>query len=79
MFIGPFDLSATVGQMGNLKHPEVAALIEHAEARIRAAGPSDGHRAASGLHVEGHVRARLSVRERRQRRRRGCATARLPT
>ena len=24
MFIGPFDLSATVGQMGNLKHPEVA-------------------------------------------------------
>src|SRR4029079_5557583 len=29
--------------------------------------PSDGHRPASGLHVEGHVRARLSVRERRQR------------
>ena len=38
MFIGPFDLSATVGQIGNLKHPEVARLIEHAEARIRAAG-----------------------------------------
>ena len=38
MFIGPFDLSATVGQMGNLKHPEVAALIERAEAAIRAAG-----------------------------------------
>ena len=38
MFIGPFDLSATVGQMGNLKHPEVARLIEHAETRIRAAG-----------------------------------------
>lgn len=38
MFIGPFDLSATVGQMGNLKHPEVARLIGHAEARIRAAG-----------------------------------------
>lgn len=38
MFIGPFDLSATVGQMGNLKHPEVARLIAHAESRIRAAG-----------------------------------------
>ena len=38
LFIGPFDLSATVGQMGNLKHPEVARLIGHAEARIRAAG-----------------------------------------
>lgn len=38
MFIGPFDLSATVGQMGNLKHPEVARLIAHAEARIRGVG-----------------------------------------
>jgi 4-hydroxy-2-oxoheptanedioate aldolase len=38
IFIGPFDLSATLGQMGNLKHPEVARLIEHAESRIRAAG-----------------------------------------
>ena len=38
VFIGPFDLSATVGQMGNLKHPEVARMIEHAEARIKAAG-----------------------------------------
>ena len=37
MFIGPFDLSATVGQMGNLKHPEVARMIEHAETRIKAA------------------------------------------
>jgi len=24
IFIGPFDLSATVGQMGNIKHPDVA-------------------------------------------------------
>jgi 4-hydroxy-2-oxoheptanedioate aldolase len=38
LFIGPFDLSATVGQMGNLKHPEVARLLAHAEQRIRAAG-----------------------------------------
>ena len=38
MFIGPFDLSATVGQMGNLEHPEVAALLQRAEKAIRAAG-----------------------------------------
>lgn len=38
IFIGPFDLSATVGQMGNLKHPEVARLIGVAEERIKAAG-----------------------------------------
>jgi 4-hydroxy-2-oxoheptanedioate aldolase len=37
IFIGPFDLSATVGQMGNLKHPEVARLIQHAENRIKVA------------------------------------------
>ena len=49
MFIGPFDLSATVGQMGNLKHPEVAALIERAEKAHPRGGPPDGHRAASGL------------------------------
>jgi 4-hydroxy-2-oxoheptanedioate aldolase len=42
VFIGPFDLSASVGQMGNLKHPEVARLIEHAETRIRAAGRAMG-------------------------------------
>ena len=78
MFIGPFDLSATVGQMGNLKHPEVAALIERAEKAIRASGPPDGHGPASRLHLARHVRARLPVRERGQRLAR-CATARWPT
>src|SRR3954451_16445163 len=38
MFIGPHDLSGTVGQLGNLKHPDVAPLIAHAEQRIMAAG-----------------------------------------
>ena len=38
MFIGPHDLSGTVGQLGNLKHPEVAALIERAERAIMASG-----------------------------------------
>lgn len=42
VFIGPHDLSGTVGQLGNLKHPEVAALIEHAERRILASGKPMG-------------------------------------
>jgi 4-hydroxy-2-oxoheptanedioate aldolase len=42
VFIGPFDLSATVGKMGQLKDPEVAGLIERAESRIRAAGKPMG-------------------------------------
>lgn len=41
-FIGPFDLSATVGKMGNLKDPEVAGLISTAEKKIRAAGKPMG-------------------------------------
>lgn len=49
VFIGPHDLSGTVGQLGNLKHPDVAPLIAHAEARIKASGkpmgtvPHPGH------------------------------------
>ncbi|MCC7347550.1 MAG: hypothetical protein IT538_09160 [Variibacter sp.] len=42
VFIGPHDLSGTVGQLGNLKHPEVAALIARAEARIKAHGKPMG-------------------------------------
>ena len=42
MFIGPYDLSATVGRMGELKHPEVAGLIETAEKKIKAAKISMG-------------------------------------
>jgi 4-hydroxy-2-oxoheptanedioate aldolase len=38
LLIGPTDLSATIGQMGNIKHPQVAALIGRAEERIKRAG-----------------------------------------
>jgi 4-hydroxy-2-oxoheptanedioate aldolase len=38
MFIGPYDLSGTVGQLGNLKHPRVAELIDRAERAILASG-----------------------------------------
>lgn len=42
IFIGPHDLSGTVGQLGNLKHPEVAGLIARAEQQARAAGTPMG-------------------------------------
>ena len=37
LHIGPTDLSATVGQLGNISHPDVARLIAYAEARIKRA------------------------------------------
>lgn len=38
LFIGPFDLSGSVGLLGNIAHPDVAKLIAHAEMRIKASG-----------------------------------------
>jgi 4-hydroxy-2-oxoheptanedioate aldolase len=42
VFIGPADLSADMGFLGNAGAPEVVAAIEHAIARIRAAGKAAG-------------------------------------
>ncbi|KAF1050895.1 MAG: 4-hydroxy-2-oxo-heptane-1,7-dioate aldolase [Stenotrophomonas maltophilia] len=42
VFIGPADLSASMGQRGNPGHPEVQAAIENAIRRIRAAGKAPG-------------------------------------
>lgn len=42
VFIGPADLSASMGQRGNPGHPEVQAAIEDAIARIRKAGKAAG-------------------------------------
>jgi 4-hydroxy-2-oxoheptanedioate aldolase len=42
LFIGPHDLSGTVGQLGDLKHPEVARLIARAEAGIKRSGKPMG-------------------------------------
>jgi len=41
-FIGPSDLSQSMGYPGNPKAPPVAAAIEHALATIRAAGKAPG-------------------------------------
>lgn len=42
VFIGPGDLSAALGHLGNPKHPEVLKVIDSAIARIRACGKAAG-------------------------------------
>lgn len=42
LFIGPYDLSGTVGRLGDFKHPEVAKLIARAEEGIRRNGKPMG-------------------------------------
>lgn len=42
MFIGPSDLAADMGHLGNNKHPEVQAAIKDAAERIKAAGKPAG-------------------------------------
>ncbi|WLG97924.1 4-hydroxy-2-oxoheptanedioate aldolase [Pseudomonas sp. FP198] len=42
VFIGPADLSASMGRRGNPGHPQVQAAIEDAIARIRQAGKAAG-------------------------------------
>jgi len=42
IFIGPSDLAAAFGHLGNTKHPDVQAAILDAAARIRAKGKSAG-------------------------------------
>jgi len=42
VFIGPADLSASLGHLGNQAHPEVQSAIEDAIRRIRAAGKAPG-------------------------------------
>jgi 4-hydroxy-2-oxoheptanedioate aldolase len=42
IFIGPSDLAAAFGHLGNPKHPEVQAAIKDAATRIRSAGKSAG-------------------------------------
>jgi 4-hydroxy-2-oxoheptanedioate aldolase len=42
VFIGPADLSASMGHRGNPGHPEVQAAIEDAIVRIQKAGKAAG-------------------------------------
>lgn len=52
IFIGPSDLAADFGQLGNPKHPEVQAAVKDAAERIRATGKSAGTLSGSLDDVE---------------------------
>jgi 4-hydroxy-2-oxoheptanedioate aldolase len=52
LFIGPSDLAADFGHLGNPKHPEVRAAIKNAAQRIREAGKSAGTLAGDVDDVE---------------------------
>jgi len=43
VFLGPFDLSASLGHPGELDHPQVVAAIEHVTRRCQAAGMRLGY------------------------------------
>ena len=42
LFVGPGDLAATMGHLGNIAHPEVQAAIKNAAQRARAVGKPIG-------------------------------------
>lgn len=42
LFVGPGDLSASLGQLGNIGHPDVQAAIKNAAERARAVGKPIG-------------------------------------
>jgi 4-hydroxy-2-oxoheptanedioate aldolase len=52
IFIGPYDLSASAGLMGEMDHPDVLALIEKAEAAARAAGKPLGSILRPGVSLK---------------------------
>jgi 4-hydroxy-2-oxoheptanedioate aldolase len=42
IFVGPNDLAADMGHLGNVQHPDVQAALANAGERIRRAGPAAG-------------------------------------
>ncbi len=60
VFIGPSDLSASMGYIGNLGHPEVVSAIENAFKTIIAAGKHAGVLAVTKELVETYVAANAS-------------------
>lgn len=57
-FIGPLDLSASIGRMGDYAHPEFVELLAAAERRIAESGAALG-----GAALPGHDAPRLFARD----------------
>lgn len=52
IFVGPYDLSASAGFMGEMSHPEVVALIERVEVAAKQAGKSLGSILRPGVSLK---------------------------
>ncbi|MEM6303703.1 MAG: HpcH/HpaI aldolase/citrate lyase family protein [Pseudomonadota bacterium] len=61
VFIGPADLAADLGYMGDLGHPEVQATIMDAITRIRAAGKAPGFLSGDEAMLEAAIAAGAQV------------------
>ena len=64
VFIGPADLSASLGYLGNPTHPNVQAAIADAFRRIRAAGKAPGILMTDPVQAQRYLDAELIALER---------------
>jgi 4-hydroxy-2-oxoheptanedioate aldolase len=55
VFIGPADLSASMGYLGNPGHPEVQEVIKQAAQKIRAAGKAPGILATTAVDAKRYI------------------------
>ena len=55
VFIGPADLSASLGHLGDPRHPDVAAAIENAISRIKAAGKAVGILSTDSAQAQSYI------------------------
>jgi 4-hydroxy-2-oxoheptanedioate aldolase len=55
IFIGPNDLSASIGRLGNRMHKDVQDLIETAQKRIKATGKASGILASSEEEAQRYI------------------------
>lgn len=55
IFIGPNDLSASIGHLGNRMHRDVQGLIETAQKRIKATGKASGILASSEEEAQRYI------------------------
>jgi 2-dehydro-3-deoxyglucarate aldolase len=61
VFVGPSDLAATYGHLGNANHPDVQAAIAHIFERAKAAGKSSGILAPVQAEAERYLSMGCSI------------------
>ncbi|PRB07656.1 HpcH/HpaI aldolase/citrate lyase family protein [Microbacterium sp. MYb64] len=60
VFVGPSDLSASMGLLGQQTHPDVVAAVEHVFAAVAAAGKPVGVNAFDPAAADGYIAAGAS-------------------